>query len=127
MPARAQSERIFQARRVAGNNVFIAVSARERCAPARSFGNRSGLYCGAEITPIDSKGGFAMSVLSLDHSPSAVARRSRRASWLARFLAAVQESRMRSARAEIARHRHLLPAEFELAGNRLDARSEHQL
>jgi hypothetical protein len=34
---------------------------------------------------------------------------------------------MRSARAEIARHRHLLPAELELAGNRLDARSEHQL
>jgi hypothetical protein len=34
---------------------------------------------------------------------------------------------MRSARAEIARHRHLLPSEFELAGNRLDARSESQL
>jgi hypothetical protein len=34
---------------------------------------------------------------------------------------------MRTARAEIARYRHLLPEEFELAGNRLDARSEHQL
>jgi hypothetical protein len=34
---------------------------------------------------------------------------------------------MRTARAEIARHRHLLPVEFELAGDRLDARSEHQL
>ena len=68
-----------------------------------------------------------MSALSLDLSPSAVARRSRRASWLARVFAAVQASRMRSARAEIARHRHLLPDEFELAGNQLDARSEHQL
>jgi hypothetical protein len=34
---------------------------------------------------------------------------------------------MRTARAEIARYRHLLPEEFELAGNRLDARSEHRL
>ena len=68
-----------------------------------------------------------MSALSLELSPSAIARRSSRRSWLARFVAAVQESRMRTARAEIARHRHLLPAEFELAGNRLDARSEHQL
>jgi hypothetical protein len=68
-----------------------------------------------------------MSALSLELSPSAVARRSRRAGLLARFFAAVQASRMRSARAEIARHRHLLPDEFELAGNRLDARSESRL
>lgn len=67
-----------------------------------------------------------MSTLSLHLSPSAVARRSRR-SWFARFIAALQESRMRTARAELARHRHLLPAEFELAGNRLNARSEDQL
>src|SRR5262245_7794151 len=59
----------------------------------------------------------AMSALSLELSPSAVARRSRRVSLLARFIAAVQASRMRSARAEIARHRHLLPAEFELAAS----------
>ena len=68
-----------------------------------------------------------MSILSLHLSPSTVARRPRQAGWLMRFLAAVQDSRMRSARAEIARHRHLLPAEFELAGDRLDARSERQL
>jgi hypothetical protein len=67
-----------------------------------------------------------MSTLSLHLSPSAVARRSRRG-WLARLIAAVQESRMRSARAEIARHRHLLPLDFELAGDRLDGRSEDQL
>jgi hypothetical protein len=68
-----------------------------------------------------------MSTLSLHLSPSAMARRSRRGNWLTRFLALVQESRMRTARAEIARHRHLLPVDFELAGNRLDGRSEHQL
>ena len=67
-----------------------------------------------------------MSTLSLHLSPSAVARRSRR-SWFARFIAALHDSRMRSARAEIARHRHLLPDEFELVGNRLTARSEDQL
>jgi hypothetical protein len=68
-----------------------------------------------------------MTTLGLELSPSTVARRSRRTSWLARVLAAVQASRMRTAQAEIARHRHLLPAEFELAGDRLDARSESQL
>ena len=68
-----------------------------------------------------------MSTLSLHHSPSAVARRSNRRRWFARFLAAWQESRMRTARQVIAQHRHLLPAEFELAGDKLDARSEDRL
>jgi hypothetical protein len=68
-----------------------------------------------------------MSTLSLHLSPSAVARRSRSRGWFTRFIELVQESRMRTARAEIARFRHLLPADFEIAGNRLDARSEHQL
>jgi hypothetical protein len=60
-------------------------------------------------------------------SLSTFVSRSRIASWLAGLFAAVQESRMRKARAEVARRRHLLPAEFELAGNRLDARSEGQI
>ena len=68
-----------------------------------------------------------MATLGLDLSPSALARRSRRHSWWARFMAAVYESRMRSARAELARHRHLLPDELEHAGDALDARSEDQL
>ncbi len=68
-----------------------------------------------------------MSALGLHLSPSAVARRSRRHGWFAKFIALLQESRLRSARAEIARHRHLLPAEFELAGNLLNARNEDQL
>jgi len=57
---------------------------------------------------------------------TATARRSRRRNWLARLIAAVQESRMRTARAEVARRRHLLPAELEFAGDRLDARREQQ-
>jgi hypothetical protein len=71
-----------------------------------------------------------MSSLSLPLSPSAVARARRKgrlARLLAGFIAALQESRMRQARAEIARYRHLLPADMESAGNRATARSEDQL
>ena len=68
-----------------------------------------------------------MSTLSLHLSPSAVARRSNRKSWLARFIAALQESRMRTAREVIARHRHLLPMDLQRAGDELNARNEDQL
>jgi hypothetical protein len=68
-----------------------------------------------------------MSTLTLPLSPSRAARRSRRGSWFARFMAALQEARMRSACETIARHRHLLPADFEIVGNRLSARNEDQL
>ena len=67
-----------------------------------------------------------MSALSLDLSPSAVAR-ARRGGWFARVFAALHESRTRAANEVIARHRHLLPADFELAGDRLGARNEDQL
>ena len=68
-----------------------------------------------------------MSAFSLDLSPPVVTRRVRRRGWLARVIAAIEDSRMRSARAELARHCHLLPGDLERAGNRLSARSEHQL
>ncbi len=68
-----------------------------------------------------------MATLRLDLSPSTVTRRARRRGWLGRAFAAVQDSRMRTARAELARHRHLLPAELECAGDGLDARSEAHL
>jgi len=68
-----------------------------------------------------------MSTLNLHLSPSAVARRANRKSWFARLFAAVQESRMRTAREVIAQHRHLLPADFERAGDRLTARNEDLL
>jgi hypothetical protein len=47
--------------------------------------------------------------------------------WLRRFLAALMESRMRQAEREIARYRHLVPAELEMSGNRLTARNEDEL
>jgi hypothetical protein len=68
-----------------------------------------------------------MSTLSLHLTPSAVARRAHRKGWFARLIMAVQESRMRTAHEVIVQHRHLLPADFELAGNRLDARTEDHL
>jgi hypothetical protein len=68
-----------------------------------------------------------MSTLNLHLSPSAVARRQNRKSWFARVFAAIQESRMRSARDVIARHRHLLPADYERAGDGLTARNEDRL
>ena len=68
-----------------------------------------------------------MSALSLDLSPSTVARRSRRRGLFARLLAALQQSRLRSAQEVIARHRHLLPADFERVGDWLDGRSEDRL
>jgi len=71
------------------------------------------------------EGASPMSTLSL--SPSAVARRSRRRSWFARAMAALQDSRMRSARETVARYRHLLPADYETAGRSLTARNEDQL
>jgi hypothetical protein len=55
------------------------------------------------------------------------ARRAQRRGWFARVMDALHESRMRSAQDVIARHSHLLPADFELAGNRLNARNEDQL
>jgi hypothetical protein len=45
----------------------------------------------------------------------------------ARLLDALIESRMRRARDEIARHRHLLPPELEQAGWKLSERSEDSL
>ena len=45
----------------------------------------------------------------------------------ARFFEAVAEARLRQAQREIALHRHLLPADFEIAGHKISARSEDSL
>jgi hypothetical protein len=50
-----------------------------------------------------------MTTFSLDRTPSDVVPRTRRPGWFARFIAAVQESRMRSARKVIARYRGFMP------------------
>ena len=68
-----------------------------------------------------------MSVLSLELSPSVVARRARGGGWFWRFLAALHKARMQRAREVVAQHRHLLPSDLELAGDMLNARSEDQL
>lgn len=43
------------------------------------------------------------------------------------FWQAVVDARMRQAEREIALHRHLLPAEFELAGNKVGSKNEDSL
>jgi hypothetical protein len=48
-------------------------------------------------------------------------------SMLMRFFDAIAEARMRQAEREIALHRHLLPAEFEIAGLKVSPRSEDSL
>lgn len=48
-------------------------------------------------------------------------------SLLRRVFTAFAEARMRQAEREIARHRHLLPPELEISGNRLTPRNEDQL
>jgi hypothetical protein len=58
-----------------------------------------------------------MTTFSLDRAPPAAARRARRPSWFARFIAAVHESRMRSAQAVIARYRGFMPIEPERSGD----------
>ena len=48
-------------------------------------------------------------------------------SFFARAYAAFVEARMRQAEREIAMHRHLLPGQLQMAGERLAARSEKDL
>ncbi len=47
--------------------------------------------------------------------------------FFARAYAAFVEARMRQAEREIAMHRHLLPGQLQMAGERLAARSEKNL
>jgi hypothetical protein len=54
-------------------------------------------------------------------------RAAKRKGLFARFYQALQEARMREARREIARYRHLMPDELERAAYRLDCRSEDSL
>ena len=58
-----------------------------------------------------------MTTFSLDRAPPEVAPRTRGPSWFARIIAAVQESRMRSAQAVIARYRGFMPIPTERWGD----------
>jgi hypothetical protein len=59
--------------------------------------------------------------------PSKPATAPKRERWFVRLLNALQESQMRRAAREIALHRHLLPHDLELFGDRLSPRSEDAL
>jgi hypothetical protein len=48
-------------------------------------------------------------------------------SVLRRFFEAIADARLRQAQREIELHRHLLPAEFEIASHRVNERSEDSL
>lgn len=48
-------------------------------------------------------------------------------SALVRFFEAIAEARLRQAQREIAMHRHLLPADFEIASRTINERSEDSL
>jgi hypothetical protein len=50
-----------------------------------------------------------------------------RKNWFHRFIAALQESRMKQAQREIEYYRHLLPREMEWAGTKISYKNEDQL
>jgi hypothetical protein len=65
--------------------------------------------------------------ITYDAVAAGIAASPARKSFLRRFLNAFVEARMRQAEREIALHRHLLPADYELSGGKLTERSEDQL
>ncbi len=50
-----------------------------------------------------------------------------KAGFFSRLWTAMMDARMRQAMNEIRMHRHLLPAEYEIAGNKLVYKNEDQL
>ena len=64
----------------------------------------------------------------VDYAPFPTTRiRPARQSLLRRLFVAIAEARMREAQRELARHRHLLPAELEISGDKLNLRNEDEL
>ena len=59
-------------------------------------------------------------------SPAAVAAPTRKG-FFARLMQAVMDARMQAAERQIRLHRHLLPAELELKGDKLTRRNEEEL
>ena len=60
-------------------------------------------------------------------APATPAAAAKRKGFFARFFEAYTEAQMRRARREILLHRHLLPADFELAGHKLTRKNEDSL
>ncbi len=69
--------------------------------------------------------GAATATRTAPAAPTAPAPK--RKSFLARFFEAFTEAQMRRAEREIRMHRHLLPADFELAANKLTRKNEDSL
>ena len=66
--------------------------------------------------------------VQVDYSPFPATKiRPAGTSWLRRLFVALMEARMRQAEREVARYRHLIPAELEMSGDRLTARNEDEL
>jgi hypothetical protein len=71
---------------------------------------------------------YQSAAVRVDYSPFPATRiRPAGKSWLRRLFVAIAEARMREAQREIARHRHLLPNELEISGDRLISRTEDEL
>ena len=68
-----------------------------------------------------------MAHITFDRVGATDAPASRRPGVFARLFSALADARMREAQRELRRHRHLLPRELELSGNRLTERNEEDL
>jgi hypothetical protein len=60
-------------------------------------------------------------------APAVAATAPKRKNFLARFYDALIQAQMRRVEREIRIYRHLLPADFELAGNKLTRKNEDSL
>ena len=60
-------------------------------------------------------------------APAIPAAAPKRKNFLARFYDAFVQSQMRKVERELRMHRHLLPADFELAGHKLTRKNEDSL
>ena len=70
-----------------------------------------------------------MATLTYDAAavPETTEAKPARKNWFLRFIAALQDSRMKQAQREIEYYRHLLPREMEWAGNKISYKNEDQL
>ena len=61
------------------------------------------------------------------HAASAETTSAPKAGFFARLWNAMMEARMRQAMTELRLHSHLLPAEYEIAGNKVTPKNEDQI
>ena len=71
--------------------------------------------------------GAATATRTVPAAPVTSAAAPKRKGFFARFFEAYTQAQMRRAQREILMHRHLLPADFELAGHKLTRKNEDSL